>query len=49
MPLNQRLTGFKLHLVYLIMPQAGFEPVHCFQYSDLNAARLPVPPLGQLN
>lgn len=32
----------------LIMPQAGFEPVHCFQYSDLNAARLPVPPLGQL-
>lgn len=22
MPLNQRLTGFKLHLVYQIMPQA---------------------------
>ncbi len=32
-----------------MMPQAGFEPVHCCQYSDLNAARLPVPPLGQLS
>ena len=29
------------------MPQAGFEPVHGCPYSDLNAARLPVPPLGQ--
>ena len=29
------------------MPEAGFEPVHGYPYSDLNAARLPVPPLGQ--
>lgn len=25
MPLNQRLTGFKLHLVYQIMPQADID------------------------
>ena len=29
------------------VPEAGFEPVHGYPYSDLNAARLPVPPLGQ--
>ena len=30
------------------MPQTGFEPVHGNPYNDLNVARLPIPPLGQL-
>ncbi len=35
-------------IFYLVLvPEAGFEPVHGYPYSDLNAARLPIPPLGQ--
>lgn len=30
------------------MPQTGVEPAHGNPYSDLNAARLPIPPLGQV-
>lgn len=40
-----------MELVFFIlfyMPQAGFEPVHGYPYNDLNVARLPIPPLGQL-
>ncbi len=40
-------TVLSLMVNSYLMPEAGFEPVHGYPYSDLNAARLPVPPLGQ--
>ena len=31
------------------MPETGIEPAHPLGHTDLNRARLPIPPPGQIN
>ena len=42
MPKNGKIQGF---LYLKMVPEKGFEPTRPYGHCDLNAARLPIPPL----